>query len=347
MPDSISEKRLGGCAISGALAVTAFITDAVTVIHAPIGCSHQIFSMLHALVQDTGRSAFVPVISSNISDKDVIFGGEQKLTDALDAAAATHPALIAVCTSCVPETIGDDCAGVCSSHPYADKIVYLPTSGFIGGTAEDGENLALTGLASIAQKETAIPRTIAIIGEKNLETEVEENYEEVVRLLARLGITVILRFCRNIKAEDIQSLGKAACYLIRDKRVQRAGIAIAERFGRPYIAEYPRGFSGSIRFLQEAGAACGVPESEIAAAVDDERAYQKKMLEPFAELRGTSISLGIEPFDGTFAVAREAMDMLGISESPDGMPVKLPFYLPVGVSGTVKMLYLWRREHRK
>jgi len=29
------------------------------------------------------------------------------------------------------------------------------------------------------------------------------------------------------------------------------------------------------------------------------------------------------------------------------MEIKLPFYLPVGLSGVLKMLYLWRREKRR
>ncbi|HJJ35697.1 MAG TPA: oxidoreductase [Methanocorpusculum sp.] len=347
MSESISEKRIGGCTLGGSLSVTAFISDAVTVVHAPNGCTHQIFSMLHALLLDGGTARLSPIISSNISDKDVVFGGEEALAKALDKAAASHPELIVVATSCVPETIGDDCEGVCRNHPAAESIVYLPTSGFIGGSAEDGENIALTCLAERARKADPVPRTVAIIGEKNLESEVEENYAEVERLLDRLQVRVILRFCRNIEAEDIRKLGQAACFIIRDHRTLRAGTEIAHRFGRPCIPEFPRGFSGSVAFLRDVGSACGIPESEIERAVEDERAYQKKMLEPFADLKGCSINLGIEPFEGTFAVAREIMKMLDMTETADGIPIKLPFYLPVGVSGTVKMLYLWRREKRK
>jgi len=344
---NISEKRIGGCTVGGALSVTAFITDAVTIVHAPNGCTHQIFSMLHALLQDSGTTKLIPIISSNISDKDVIFGGESALIEALDKAAAKKPKLIIVATSCVPETTGDDCEGICKNHPYAENIVYLPTSGFIGGTAEDGENIALINLANRAQKIEPIPRTVAIIGEKNLESEVEENYTEVVRLLKRLKINVILRFCRNIQTDEIQNLGKAACFIIRDHRTQDAGIKIASHFGRPYISEFPRGFSGSIAFLQDLGKACNIPETEIRKAIEEEQAYQKEMLKPFTDLCGCKINLGIEPFEGTFAVARECMKMLDMQETCDGIPIKLPFYLPVGVSGTVKMLYLWRREKRK
>lgn len=347
MPENISEERLGGCALGGTLAVSAFIRDGVTVIHAPQGCAHQTFSGFHAMMADAGLAKIPKVIVSNITNREVIFGGEEALLEALDRADAENPGLITVVTSCVPETIGDDTEGVCAAHPSADKIVYIPASGFLGGSAQAGENAALIRLASRAEPAEPIPRTAAIIGEKNLESEVEENYAEVCRLLERLGIRVILRFCRNLEAAEIARLGEAAFFIIRDERVEEAGKAIAEQFGRPYVSSFPQGLSGCISFLQEAGAACGIPEAEIAEAVAAEEVYQREQLVPFRELSGSSVSLGFEPFAGCHAVAREAMERLSITESADGMPVKLPFYLPVGLSGVVKMLYLWRREKRK
>ena len=347
MPKNISEQRLGGCTIGGALSVTSFITDAVSVVHAPQGCAHQVFSMLHALVQDSSLPLILPVISSNLSDKDVIFGGEEALSRALDKAAEKNPALIIAVTSCVPDTIGDDCAAVCRMHKASDKILYLPTAGFLGGRAEEGENAALAALSALSPVQEPVPLTAALIGEKNLESEAEDNYAEVVRLLSRLGISVILRFCRHIHAADIEKLGQASFFIVRDARVVEAGEKIAERFGRPYVSGFPRGLSGCITFLREAGRCAGVPADAIEAAVLAEEAYQKEMLKPFEELRGCSVSLDVELVEGTFEAAREAMERLEISESPDGMPVKLPFYLPVGVSGIVKMLYLWRRGKRQ
>lgn len=333
--------------MGGALAVTTFLKDAVTVVHAPQGCAHQTFSMLHAMMADAGAERPLEIMVSGLTDRDVIFGGEECLSRALTAADEKHPKLIVVVTSCVPETIGDDCQAVCSGHAAAERIVYIPTSGFLGGSAKDGENAALAGLASRAEMREGIPGKVALIGEKNLETEVEENFAEVKRLLDRLGLEVAVRFCRNISAADISKLGEAVCFIVRDDRVRSAGEEIAKQFNRPFVPEFPRGLSGCITFLQETGRAAGLSKEKIAEAVTAEEAYQAEMLKTFAELAGCRVCLGIEPFSGTFAVAREAMARLGISEAADGMQVKLPFFLPVGVSGTMKMLYLWRREKRR
>ncbi|HJJ83640.1 MAG TPA: nitrogenase component 1 [Methanocorpusculum sp.] len=347
MQESISEKRLGGCALGGSLAVTSFIRDGITIIHSPQGCAHQMFSAYHAMAADSDTFSIPKVIVSNITNREVIFGGEEALLEALDRADAENPALISVVTSCVPETIGDDVEGVCASHAAADKIVYVPASGFLGGSSQDGENIALISISKRVSPSEIVPRTAVIIGEKNLESEVEENYAEVCRLLSRLGISVSLRFCRNISAADIIKLGTADFFIIRDERVEEAGRTIAENFGRPYVSSFPSGLSGCVRFIREAGLACGISEAEIEDAVSAEEAYQAEQLSIFKELSGMKVSLGFEPFAGCHAVAREAMQRLNIHEAADGMEIKLPFYLPVGLSGVLKMLYLWRREKRK
>ena len=347
MQESISEKRLGGCALGGSLAVTSFIRDGITIIHSPQGCAHQMFSAYHAMAADSDTFSIPKVIVSNITNREVIFGGEEALLEALDRADAENPALISVVTSCVPETIGDDVEGVCASHAAADKIVYVPASGFLGGSSQDGENIALISISKLVSPSEIVPRTAVIIGEKNLESEVEENYAEVCRLLSRLGISVSLRFCRNISAADIIKLGTADFFIIRDERVEEAGRTIAENFGRPYVSSFPSGLSGCVRFIREAGLACGISEAEIEDAVSAEEAYQAEQLSIFKELSGMKVSLGFEPFAGCHAVAREAMQRLNIHEAADGMEIKLPFYLPVGLSGVLKMLYLWRREKRR
>ena len=48
---------MAGCTLTGALSVACFIT----VIHAPKGCAHQTFSMLHAMMNEA-ETKVVPEI---------------------------------------------------------------------------------------------------------------------------------------------------------------------------------------------------------------------------------------------------------------------------------------------
>ena len=84
----------------------------------------------------------------------------------------------------------------------------------------------------------------------------------------------------------------------------------------------------------------------ITAAVRAEEVFQEQMLREFSELYRKRIRFGVEPFDGTLTVAREAANRLGLCECPDGCLIRLPFYLPVGTAGVRKMLFIWRRAVR-
>lgn len=334
---------MGGCALAGALCISSFIKNSVTVVHAPAGCAHQVFSMLHAMINDAEIDSVPRIIVSNLSDKDVIFGGEARLKEALDKAADENPDLIVLVTSCVPETIGDDAGAVVCEHPFADKIISVRTGGFLFGTSKDGENKCLIELSALAKPSKPLKNTVALIGEKNLETEAEENYAEVERLLLRLGVRVISRFCRNALPDELKRISSASCFIQRDDRCKEAGEFLSERFQRPLVPEFPRGLCGCIEFLRSVGTACGIDKKIVDTAVLEEEIYQTQLLKRYEKLRGKRINLGIEPFDGCFDVAREAMNRLGMTEDIEGVEIRLPFYLPVGASGTAKMLNLWKR----
>ncbi|HJJ90361.1 MAG TPA: hypothetical protein O0W88_00655 [Methanocorpusculum sp.] len=346
MPESICETRMAGCTLTGALSIACFIPGAIAVVHAPLGCVHQVFSMLHAMANDHDTWIVPEIIVSGISDREVIFGGEECLYDALTQAAERGPDMIMVVTSCVPETIGDDCRAVCARHPYSDRIVYIHTSGFFGGSAKDGENAVLSVLVSGSPVGVPVPGTIALVGEKNLESEVDENYKEVERLLTRLNLRIIVRFCRNCDYATLMHIGTVACSILRDERVADLGILIEKRFCRRVISEFPRGLLNCLSFLREVGEACNVSEEIIFSAIEEEKAFQDAMLKRFTCLCGKTVFLGAEPFAGTTAIAREAIVRLGMREHADGFLIRLPFYLPIGTYGVEKMLYMWRRAMR-
>ncbi len=62
-----------------------------------------------------------------------------------------------------------------------------------------------------------------IIGEKNLEYEVDENFAEVLRLLTLLKIPVNLRFLHNSTMSDISRLGAARLNILRDEDLRSVG----------------------------------------------------------------------------------------------------------------------------
>jgi len=338
-PLPLNISRFGGCTLTGALSVTTQVRDAITIVHGPKGCTHHNFSLLHATTLDNDRVSLPDVISTGLSETDIIFGGEGALRQTIDRAARRHPSAIFVLSTCLVETIGDDIAAVCHcSHDI--PVIPIPTAGFLGGTFQNGVNNALNAIADTAGPCTR-GSSINIIGEKNLEFEVEENYAEVCRLLGALGVTANIRFLRNCSLHDISLLGAAGLNILRDDEVQPVGERLQQRFGTPYIPSFPFGFAGTIGFLETVADVFGVDCSQ---AVREERIFQDAILAEFKDITGTSVIFDPPGMaSDTFPVAREVAGYFDITVDRDGCRVPLPLSPPVGTHGIRHMLHRWRR----
>jgi len=338
-PLPLNLSRFGGCTLTGALSVTTQVRDAITIVHGPKGCTHHNFSLLHTTGLDNDCVLLPDMISTGLSENDIIFGGEEALKRTLDAVARQQTGAVFVLSTCLVDTIGDDVAAICRGS-YGMPIIPIPTAGFLGGTFQNGVNNALNAIAD-ATEPCCRDSSVNIIGEKNLEYEVEENYAEVSRLLKALGIPVNVRFVRNCSLDDISRLGAARLNILRDDEVCAVGERLQQRFGTPFIPSFPVGFSGTIRFLESVAESFGMKSTQ---AVCKERTLQNEILKDFEDLAGISIVFDHVGMDSdTCPVAREVAEEIAVTISPDGRKVPLPLSPPVGTNGVRHMLHRWRR----
>ncbi|MDD1686498.1 nitrogenase component 1 [Methanoregula sp.] len=338
-PLPVNSSRLGGCTLTGAISVTSHVRDAVTIIHGPAGCSHHNVSLLHASWLDNDHAILPELVSTGLSETDIVFGSEETLRKSIRHAAGRDVRAIFVLSTCIVETIGDDVAAVCAEE-YGIPVVPVPTAGFLGGTFHDGVNNALIALAATAGpcRKTG---GINIIGEMNLEYEVEENYTEVARLLSLLGLTVNLRFVHDISYDQLARLGAAQLNILRSPALVPVGEVLKERFGTPYIPSFPHGLSGTLSFIRTVAGACGIDGQE---AVSGECVRQEEMIAGFSDLANKPASL-----DHTLSGAEEilaAEELAAVLDLVVGAPGKssrLPVSAAIGTVGTRRMLHRWRR----
>jgi len=345
-PSPLNSSRFEGCTLTGALSVLTEVRDAVCIIHGPAGCAHHNFSLLHATLFSNDRLEVPRLLSTRLTENDIIFGGEEALETTIARALSLSPApaSIFVLSTCIVETIGDDTEAVCAK-PRGVPVIAVPTAGFLGGVFETGIRNALLSVASLARPGTAEPTLSAnLVGEKNLEYGVDENTAEIARLLGRLGIGINLRFVRGISTRDLERLGSATVNILREPALQPVGEDLRRRFGTPYVDSFPAGLSGTCRFLEEVGRICGIDASD---AVEEERAYQKAMLEGFCDMAGSRVCfqtahpmLGADP--AAEAVCTECARALDLTVAPDGVLVPFPYPAPVGTAGLRRMLHRWR-----
>lgn len=331
--------RYGGCTLTGALSVTTSVSGSVSIIHGPPGCAHHNFSLLHTTALEHDGIDAPQILSSGLLENEIIFGGEAALERALAGAASLDPSCIFVLSTCIAETIGDDVGAACRVD-RGIPVIPIPTGGFLGGVFEKGVNNALCTIADTAAPATT-DGTVNIIGEKNLEYEVEENYAELSRLLSVLGLSVNIRFVHRISPDDAAVLGRASFNILRDPGVVPVGNHLKVRFGTAYHPSFPSGLSGTLRFIKKVAAGCRVPSR---MAVRDEQAVQEDMLVEFSDLSGASIALnGARVPSPAPAVAREVAAALSMKVSAGGCRVPVPLSPPVGTAGIRRMLHRWRR----
>ena len=338
-PLPLNLSRFGGCTITGALSVTTQVRDAITIIHGPKGCAHHNFSLLHATALDNDRVSLPDLISTGLSESDIIFGGEGALRQTLEGAVRQNSGAIFVLSTCVVDTIGDDVAAVCHGNPGI-PVILIPSSGFLGGTFQNGVNNALNAIADTAEPCKKGPY-VNIIGEKNLEYEVEENYAEVRRLLGALGIPVNVRFLRHSSIREISRLGAAQLNILRDSEVRTVGERLQYRFDTPFIPSFPVGFAGTIRFIQEVADSIGVKSTR---AVREEKSLQDEILAEFEDIAGCSVTFDPPGMTSdSLSVAREIAGHFDITIDHDGCMVPLQVSPPVGTNGIRHLLHRWRR----
>lgn len=319
--------------------MTTHVRDSVTVVHGPKGCTHHNFSLLHATGSDNDRVAIPDLISTGVSECDIIFGGEAALERTLDAVAKHHVGVVFVLSTCVVDTIGDDVADICRKDRGV-PVLPVPSGGFLGGTFQNGVNNALNAIAETAEACTK-GWCVNIIGEKNLEYEIEENYAEVSRLLTALGIPVNLRFVRYCSMTDITRLGAARLNILRDDDLRPVGERLHQRFATPFIPSFPIGLSGTIGFLESVADSFDV---NYLRAVREEKVLQNDILTEFNDITGTSITFDPALKDtDSFMMACEVADQIDITVDSEGCRVPLELSPPVGTAGVRRMLHRWRR----
>jgi nitrogenase molybdenum-cofactor synthesis protein NifE len=186
---SISQRA---CVYCGARVVLNPITDAVHLVHGPIGCASYTWDLRGSLTSDANlfRNSF----STDLREQDIIFGGEKKLAAAIEEIIAKYeptPKLIFVYATCVVGVIGDDIDAVCRrmENKHGVRIIPVKSSGFAGAKPM-GYKLACAALLELMgdEQHEKLPG-VNILGDYNHGGEIWI-IEEYLR---KIGVKVISR----------------------------------------------------------------------------------------------------------------------------------------------------------
>jgi nitrogenase molybdenum-cofactor synthesis protein NifE len=229
---SVSQRA---CTFCGSRVVLYPIADALHLVHGPIGCAAYTWDIRGAL--SSGPELHRISCSTDLREKDVVFGGEKQLEASLRALVKQHsPKAAFVYATCIAGVIGDDVPAVCKKMELELGIPITPVlaEGF-KGTKRDGYNAATRALLTlIGRGDTSNigPHSINLLGDFNVAGE----SWIIKKYFQQMGVEVVSVLTGDGRVDEISRAHGAKLNV-----VQCAGSmtplarAMEERYGIPFV----------------------------------------------------------------------------------------------------------------
>jgi len=223
------------CVFCGSRVVLYPIADALHLVHGPIGCAAYTWDIRGAL--SSGPSLHRLSFSTDLQERDIIFGGEEKLRKALLHLIDRHaPNAAFVYSTCIVGIIGDDLEGVCRRVEAERNIPVLPvqSEGFKGNKREgySAACKAMFRLVGTGDIGGISPLSVNILGDFNLAGELW-----IIRdYLAEMGVEVVANITGDGRVKDIQRAHGAALNLVQcSGSTMELARMMKESFGVPFL----------------------------------------------------------------------------------------------------------------
>ncbi|MEY8000222.1 nitrogenase component 1 [Clostridium sp. Mt-5] len=305
------------CALGGALSVITNIHRAVPIINSGIGCGMN--QMLNYRVaggeQGMGYIGGLSIPSTNLSERDVVFGGEARLREEIRSTIDLIDGdLYFVANGCIAGMIGDDVEGVVSEFSEEPTpVLYVNSSGFLGNTYFGYEAVfeaAIEQLVKPLPKEKGLVNILGFVPYQDIFW--RGNLREIKRLLNKIGLRTNQIIGDFSGIEGLKKLSAAEYTIVVSPWVGRKTARLLEKkFGIPYInfPNIPVGPRDSSEFLGKIGKKFGISESKIKNVIAEEEreAYEDLNIIgdvcarfsaslPFAVVSGSATAVGITRF---------------------------------------------------
>jgi nitrogenase molybdenum-cofactor synthesis protein NifE len=228
---SVSQRA---CVFCGSRVVLYPIADALHLVHGPIGCAAYTWDIRGAL--SSGPEIHRLSFSTDLREKDVVFGGESKLYRSLTELIDRYtPKAAFVYSTCIVGVIGDDLEAVCRTVSSEKGLPVIPVEapGFIG-TKKDGYKIAcesLLRLVGTGDRE-APSLSINILGDFNIAGELWL----LLDYYRQMGIHVNATITGDGRVDDIRNAHKASLNVVQcSGSMMYLAKIMKEKYGIPFM----------------------------------------------------------------------------------------------------------------
>ncbi|BBB89596.1 MAG TPA: nitrogenase component 1 [Methylomusa anaerophila] len=268
------------CTMGGAVATLKALPRAISILHASAGCGGNFANALNGATGylGSGYCAGQALPSTNVHEKDIVFGGEDRLEEQIaNTLDVVDGDLYFVVTGCMVDIIGDDSISVANRFRQQGKPVFAAETGGFKGNSFKGYDIVLNKLfAEFVEKNPVKDKqTVNLFGLVPIQDVFWKGNLNVLKaLINKLGYKVNTFFGEG---ETIENLKKSAAAGLNIVVSDVYGIEPAKIFeethGVPYIVvPLPIGPAGTEQFLHQVGAALGIERKFVDKVVADEKA---------------------------------------------------------------------------
>lgn len=298
-------QQSSGCVLNFYLTTRVVtIRNAVTIIHAPVGCSST--SLLYREVYrrippSEGRPADFDLhwLTTNLNERDVVYGGADKLRHAILEAQRRHkPKAIFILASCTSGIIGEDIEGLVSEvqQDVEATIVPIHCEGIRSRIIQTAYDAFWHGVLKYLVKKPQ-KKQPDLVNIASMLSYTWQDRLEITRLLGRMGLrpNFIPEFAT---VEQFEQLAEAAVTApICPTYTDYLSRGLEQEFGVPYFMfPSPVGIEHTDAWLREIARHTG-KEAEAEALIAEERAqWVPKMdtiREEFSKLRSDGEKIAI------------------------------------------------------
>ena len=278
----VTENPKGGCVLAGINSVLGAIDRVCPIYHSGPGCCMQ------TTAADQGQSGHkssrfvssVSLPSTNMLEKEVVFGGTEKLRTTVQGAIDIIDAdAYFVLTGCTAGIIGDDIVSVTEEFQDKGYSVYpIETPGFVGDSNLGYETVWTTMINQVIEED--VPKDDKLVNIFGIIPYHDPFWsgalEEIDRILSALGLKVNTFFTKHQGIETIRKCSGAALNIIINPWLFKGPAKkMEQKFGIPSI-RVPGLFVGATdttKFVRQVAEAMHLDQEIVDKVIAAEEEY--------------------------------------------------------------------------
>lgn len=259
-PDNPAIDTLKLCKLFGAYRCLSEVKGMMPLIHGPIGCAHNNRYFIGLATKAHGFPVNLTMTCTDLTQNDVIFGGEEKLEQAiLEVERRYAPEVIAVFNTCAPGIIGDDIDGVAQMVQPQVKAKILPihSEGYGHFAHYAGYLDSYRALVDyiVQEPQKKLKNTINIVGDKNDFTASKKmnDIRSLMKTLDKIGVKLHAVIPGGASIKQIE---ESASVILNAMKCDSMAIdfckLMKEKFNVDYTeATIPIGMEATCRWIME------------------------------------------------------------------------------------------------